>query len=680
MKPARILVVEDEVIVSLDIRDRLTLLGYEISGVFSRGEDVLAELENHRPDLVLMDIRLKGALDGIAVADQVRQRWRLPVVYLTAYAEDTTLQRAKVTEPFGYIVKPFEDREIKSVIEMALYKHQAEERLRQSERRYATTLRSIGDGVIATDPEGRVTFMNRVAETLTGWSIAQAQGRPLGEIFRIISESNRQPVEDAIARALREKAVVSLPSHTILIDREGHETPIDDGAAPILDDEGAVTGAVLVFQDVSSHRQQERSLRQSEAQFRLVWESSIDGLRLLDHRGIMLRVNQAFCELTGKSREELEGQSLATIYEAEQGKHALEQYLNRYANKTLDRYVERKLRLWNGKEVWFAVTNSLLNPDGDQPAILSVFRDVTERKLVEESLRMRVLALTQPLDDPSSFQFSDLFNIQDIQRIQDAFANATGVASIITHPDGTPITRPSNFCRLCNEVIRKTPKGLANCYKSDAVLGSYNPSGPVVQTCLSGGLWDAGASISVGGKHVANWLIGQVRNEAQDDIQMLKYADEIGADREQFQQALAEVPVMSREQFIKVAQALFCFANELSLKAFQNAQQARFIADRQRAAEALEVSEARFRKLLESTPNVAVQGFGPEGLVTYWNQASTTLYGYTAEEALDKNLLDLVVPNETRNAVLSVIRSMAETGESHPPVEWLLRRKNGSQV
>ncbi|MDO9065457.1 MAG: PocR ligand-binding domain-containing protein, partial [Chloroflexota bacterium] len=100
-----------------------------------------------------------------------------------------------------------------------------------------------------------------------------------------------------------------------------------------------------------------------------------------------------------------------------------------------------------------------------------------------------------------------------MQRIQDFFADATGVASIIIRPDGTPITNPSNFCRLCNEIIRKTDIGLTNCIKSDAEIGRPNPSGPVIQPCLSGGLWDAGVSIIVGGKHIANWLIGQVKNE-----------------------------------------------------------------------------------------------------------------------------------------------------------------------
>ncbi|MHC1751906.1 PocR ligand-binding domain-containing protein [Humidesulfovibrio sp.] len=197
----------------------------------------------------------------------------------------------------------------------------------------------------------------------------------------------------------------------------------------------------------------------------------------------------------------------------------------------------------------------------------------------------------------------DIFGLDELQKIQDVFANATGVASLITGTDGTPITRPSNFCRLCSKVIRGTPKGLANCCKSDAVLGGYNPNGPTVKPCLSGGLWDAGASITVGGRHIANWLIGQVRNEDQDTPSMLAYAEAIGADREEFMQALSEVPVMSRKQFDKVAEALFLFANDLSVKAFKNLSQARIIRQREVAEQALHKN----RRLLETILNTIPQ-------------------------------------------------------------------------
>jgi len=197
-------------------------------------------------------------------------------------------------------------------------------------------------------------------------------------------------------------------------------------------------------------------------------------------------------------------------------------------------------------------------------------------------------------------QFSDIFDIIELQHIQDLFSDATGVASIITHPDGTPITRPSNFCRLCNEIIRKTEIGLTNCFKSDAEIGRPNPEGPVIQPCLSGGLWDAGASIIVGGKHIANWLIGQVKNEELDLDQMVQYAEEIGADKESFLNALNEVPVMSKEKFEKISQMLFSFASEISSKAYQNSQLKQSIEERSRAEKELTQEQYLMNNLMNS--------------------------------------------------------------------------------
>lgn len=169
-------------------------------------------------------------------------------------------------------------------------------------------------------------------------------------------------------------------------------------------------------------------------------------------------------------------------------------------------------------------------------------------------------------------KFTDIFDIKEIQKIQDAFAISIGVASIITEPDGTPITKPSNFCRLCNDIIHKTPKGLANCMKSDATIGKPNAHGPLMQPCLSGGLWDGGAAIHAGYEHIANWLIGQVRNEELDDDQIIKYADEIGANKAEFKKALSEVTQMSKEQFANACNSLFLFSNQLSKLAYQNLQ------------------------------------------------------------------------------------------------------------
>ena len=111
----------------------------------------------------------------------------------------------------------------------------------------------------------------------------------------------------------------------------------------------------------------------------------------------------------------------------------------------------------------------------------------------------------------------DIFSVADLQKLQDQFSLATGVASIITRPDGTPVTKPSNFCRQCGDIIRKNPIGLLNCFRSDSQIGLYSQKEPTVRRCLSAGLLDAGAGISISGRHIGNWLIGQVRDETHTE-------------------------------------------------------------------------------------------------------------------------------------------------------------------
>ncbi len=227
------------------------------------------------------------------------------------------------------------------------------------------------------------------------------------------------------------------------------------------------------------------------------------------------------------------------------------------------------------------------------------------RKAEDVAIEM-ISAKPLPMEEAENIGFEDLFDMSDIQRIQDDFSAATGVASIITNVDGTPITRPSNFCRLCSTIIRKTELGYANCCKSDAILGKICTGGPRIQLCLSGGLWDAGASIEVGGRHIANWLIGQVRDETQTDAKMLEYAKEIGAERAAFLGAFKEVPAMSREKFEKVANALYTFANQLSTLAYQNVQKARLVSERNQVSEALRLANEELElKVEERTQEIA---------------------------------------------------------------------------
>ena len=278
-------------------------------------------------------------------------------------------------------------------------------------------------------------------------------------------------------------------------------------------------------------------------------------------------------------------------------------------------------------------------------------------------------------DDPlSSIQFSNIFNLEEIQHLQDLFADVNGVASIITTPDGRPITKPSNFTRLCNNIIRKTEKGLLNCYKSDAEIGKQNPFGPIVRPCMSCGLWDAGASITVEGKHIANWLIGQVRNNNDSEQTMIQYADEIGANRTDFLKALHEVPVMSSERFNNIAKLLFAFANELSEKAYNNLLLKIQIAEKEKAIELVKESEERFQLLFNKAP-LSYQSLDINGHFIEVNQHWLDMFGYAHEDVIGKWFGDFLVPG-SKEAYLKQSPIFIAKGEIHSEFEMV--HKNGN--
>jgi len=185
---AKVLVVEDEQIVAMDVRSQLCGLGYEVVGIATTGKEALRFCEERHPDLVLMDIQLQGPRDGIATASEVRRRWQIPVVFMTAFAGEETLSRAKLSAPYGYLTKPFQARHLSATISIALQQHRLTREMFREHGWLRMLLTSMSDGVIATDVQGRVTFVNPAAEDLIGWTLPEAAGRPIEEVYRLSRE------------------------------------------------------------------------------------------------------------------------------------------------------------------------------------------------------------------------------------------------------------------------------------------------------------------------------------------------------------------------------------------------------------------------------------------------------------------------------------------------------------
>lgn len=289
MTEANILVVEDEAIVAKDLQNRLKKFGYAVPAIASSGQEAINKAVEIKPDLVLMDVRLKGQMDGIEAAEEIHKYLDIPIIYLTAYADENTLERAKITDPFGYLLKPFKERELQTNIAIALTKHRLEKQLKANEKWLSTLLNSISDGVIASDIHQLVTFMNPVAEKLTGWQQEEAFGRNISEIFITVDAITRQPIENYLQKVIKSNHIKSLSITTILIAKDGTETPIDDSASPIKNDQDEIIGAVLVFRNVTERqqaieaRQKQREQEQLVAQLEQINSLKNDFLNLVSH-------------------------------------------------------------------------------------------------------------------------------------------------------------------------------------------------------------------------------------------------------------------------------------------------------------------------------------------------------------------------------------------------------------
>ncbi len=275
-------------------------------------------------------------------------------------------------------------------VALGIERKSAEQGRQREQEWLRVTLASIGDAVIATDPQGRVTFLNSVAQDLTGWSQEDAHGRPLATVFHVLHEQTRLPVENPVIEVLREGRVVGLGNHTVLIARDGTERPIDDSAAPILDATGSLAGVVLVFRDVTEQRRSENELRASEARKAAILETALDCIITMDREGKVVEFNPAAEKTFGYSRAEVVGQELADLIippSLRDSHHrGMAHYLATGEGPVLGKRLELPALRADGTEFLVELAITRIPTDGP-PLFTAYLRDISERRRLEESLR-----------------------------------------------------------------------------------------------------------------------------------------------------------------------------------------------------------------------------------------------------------------------------------------------------
>lgn|GEM_PF-877978 len=541
------------------------------------------------------------------------------------------------------------------------------EQVDERQREYLTLIGNL-NGIAYKcdyDEQWTMSFISSGAYELTGYTPEELQLNNVLSFADIIHPDDKKYVYDKITLAISKKERFQITYR--IITRDNNVKWVWEQGTAIFDNDGTTIRLEGFITDITSRIKNELELNEREKNLETILNSITDGVIVLDKNGIILKLNPVASQLTGRSYFEAIGQNFTDVFKCT--------YWN--SNKKLDIPVDRIINeamtfAPDGDIILHSSENKIFNikinvshinvPDTNLSGCIIVFSDITEEFSIKQALKRRIISLTMPLET-EDIEFSELFDIDELQRIQDSFCEATGVASLITTPDGVPITKPSNFHRLCNDIIRGSEKGRMNCKKSDTFLGKSNPDGPLVNHCLSGGLFDAGASITIGKKHIASWLIGQVRDPELPDSEIIKYADEIGVNKDAFSCALREVPIMSKEQFSKLANVIFLMAKELSTKAYQNVQQARLITDLNRTKTELFEREKNLAITLNSIGD-GVISTDKNGFITGINPVAEKLTGWTLEEALGHKLMDVfrIINAETRDKIIDPVQIVLEKG------------------
>ena len=292
MKELKILLAESNAETAKSISTIVTNLGYQVIETVSNGTSAVKKAIELKPDLVLISSSLKGKLNGVDTFTQIRQNLDIPIVFIIGQSEKLDLEKLKQVGANGYLFEPFTPEQVRCIIELALSNHEVEQNLVERQALLSTTLKSIGDAVITTDSNGLITFLNPVAEKLTGWSLSEAVGKPLQKVFNIINESTGKKPPNPVKKILEKGLVIELANHTVLISRNGQKIPIDDSGAPIKDEYGNILGAVLVFRDITEQRKAKKDMENEKSLLDALMNNIPDSIYFKDQQCRLLRINR----------------------------------------------------------------------------------------------------------------------------------------------------------------------------------------------------------------------------------------------------------------------------------------------------------------------------------------------------------------------------------------------------
>jgi PAS domain S-box-containing protein len=399
----RVLVCEDEIMLAEDIAATLAELGYEVPDTVSSGADAVRAAEELKPDLILMDIKLKGAIDGIEAVERIRGRMDVPVVYLTAYAGNEILERAMKTDPYGYLAKPVGLAELRGAVELALHKHRADKRVRESEEKYRRIFNNIQDVYAETRFDGTIVEISPSIEKFSKYTREELIGASVFDLF----ESTEQR-RTMISLIIKQGSVTDFEAD--YRDKDGGLIPLTASITTLYDAGGRRSGFCGAFRSVAERKQAEAALKQSEENYRQLIENLDVGVFTSSLNGVFEHVNPAVVQIAGYDCAE--DFMAAPAHRLYADKSDRDKMVAQLRDKGFVRGMEMRSLKKDGTPYWISMSAILRKDQTGQPhSIVGIVQDITERKQSADALRRKQQELQTILDSvPAQIFYKDAQN------------------------------------------------------------------------------------------------------------------------------------------------------------------------------------------------------------------------------------------------------------------------------
>jgi PAS domain S-box-containing protein len=416
---ARILICEDEIVLAMDLADTLKELGYEVWKAVSTGEECVTIAGETKLDLILMDIKLKGEMDGIEAGEIIHARFDIPIIYLTAFTDEGLVERARQTKPYGYLVKPYRSEELRTNIEMALFKHRMERELQQSEQKYRELVEQANSIILKMDSQGRITFLNELGRQFFGYAEEDVLGRPIAGT--LVPETGSKGLDAAsLTRDLLGNPEKQSTGESECFRKDGIRTWISWSHKAVLNEDGSLVEILSVGTDVTARKKLEEELRQSEERRRLAldvskagtweWNPTTNGSVWSEELWGLFGLAPYSCEPSYEAW-------LQTIDSKDRA--SADQAVQEAASCGAELIAEWRIRGNEAGPRWLmARGRPVLDENGQVAHYIGIIIDITDRKKIQEDLQSETLRCNKLEEDLRSQQFELEKQNEELRRIE----------------------------------------------------------------------------------------------------------------------------------------------------------------------------------------------------------------------------------------------------------------------